>query len=301
MNAQDSTILDTDLFGQPSLNYRRPNGSLLKWIGSKYKMAEEICSYLPREFGTFHEVFLGGAAVLATVRPLKGVGSDVYGPLIEIWEAVRNNPSKVVDWYAERYAYYYAGDDHKSQYEKIKARFNREPNGPDFLFLCRSCYGGVIRFRKADGYMSTPCGVHKPLRVETFKKRTLEWSDRLRGCHFVKADFKEMMAAAKKGDVIYCDPPYVDSQTILYGAQDFLISDLMSAISECKERGVHVMLSIDGTKKSGNRVCDITIPEGLFETEIEINVGRSMLKRFQMNGKSLESDVVTDRLLLTYA
>ncbi len=301
MNAQNSTILDTDLFGGPGLGYRRPSGSLLKWIGNKYKMAEQICSYLPKNFGTFHEVFLGGAAILGTVSPKEGVGSDAYGPLIEIWEAVQNNPQKVINWYAERYEQYYSSEDHKAQYEQIKARFNNKPNGPDFLFLCRSCYGGVIRFRKSDGYMSTPCGVHKPLRVETFAKRTLEWSDRLQGCQFVQADFREMMAAAKPGDVIYCDPPYVDSQAILYGAQDFLVSDLMAAIAECKDRGVHVMLSIDGTKKSGNRVCDVQIPDGLFETEIDIHVGRSMLKRFQMNGKSLESDVVTDRLLLTYA
>lgn len=300
MHIHGSTILDTDLFGAPNSGYQRPNGSLLKWIGNKYKMAEEICSYLPREFGTFHEVFLGGAAVLATVSPDRGVGSDAYGPLIEIWEAVRTNTKQVIDWYAERCDQYYACDDHKAQYEQIKARFNKNPNGPDFLFLCRACYGGVIRFRKADGYMSTPCGIHKPLQVDTFAKRTKEWSERLQGCKFVNADFRAMMAEAKPGDVIYCDPPYVDSQAILYGAQDFLLSDLMEAISDCKHRGVYVMLSIDGTKKSGSRVCDVTIPDGLFETEIDIHVGRSMLKRFQMDGRSLESDVVTDRLLMTY-
>jgi DNA adenine methylase len=31
-----------------------------------------------------------------------------------------------------------------------------------------------------------------------------------------------------------------------------------------------------------------------------IEVGRSMLKRFQMDGKTLEDEVVHDRLLLTF-
>ena len=31
-----------------------------------------------------------------------------------------------------------------------------------------------------------------------------------------------------------------------------------------------------------------------------VNCGRSMLRRFQMGGKTLESEVVSDRLLLTY-
>ncbi|HEX9842823.1 MAG TPA: DNA adenine methylase, partial [bacterium] len=61
-----------------------------------------------------------------------------------------------------------------------------------------------------------------------------------------------------------------------------------------------VALSIDGTKKSGNYICDIAIPPGLFEREVNVNVGRSMLRRFQLGGQSLENEVVADRLLLTY-
>jgi DNA adenine methylase len=59
-------------------------------------------------------------------------------------------------------------------------------------------------------------------------------------------------------------------------------------------------LSIDGTKYSGRKVCDVSIPVGLFEREVFVNVGRSMLKRFQMDGLSLEDHEVRDRLLLTF-
>ena len=102
------------------------------------------------------------------------------------------------------------------------------------------------------------------------------------------------------GDMVYCDPPYTHSQTILYGAQDFDINRLFEAIRRCKKRGVRVALSIDGTKKSGKKHCDIPIPAGLFERRILISTGSSMLRRFQMDGQTLESEVVADRLLLTY-
>ena len=59
-------------------------------------------------------------------------------------------------------------------------------------------------------------------------------------------------------------------------------------------------LSIDGTKRSGDLICRVPIPDGLFEREALVNCGRSMLRRFQMGGQSLESEVVADRLLLTY-
>lgn len=108
------------------------------------------------------------------------------------------------------------------------------------------------------------------------------------------------MNVAQNGDLIYCDPPYSNSQAILYGAQSFSIEELFTEIEKCKKNGVFIALSIDGTKKSGDYYCDIPIPEGLFAREIMINCGRSMLKRFQMNGKSLEGEVVADRLLLTW-
>jgi DNA adenine methylase len=63
---------------------------------------------------------------------------------------------------------------------------------------------------------------------------------------------------------------------------------------------VFVALSIDGTKKSGKHKVDLPIPPGLFEKEVFIDCGRSMLRRFQMDGQTLEEEHVTDRLLLTY-
>ena len=108
------------------------------------------------------------------------------------------------------------------------------------------------------------------------------------------------MSRTQRGDLIYCDPPYSFSQTILYGAQAFSIQRLLRAIADCKERGVYVVLSIDGSKKSGNMICDVPFPAGLFEKEVAVNVGPSMLKRFQMQGLTLESEIVADRLLLTY-
>jgi DNA adenine methylase len=75
---------------------------------------------------------------------------------------------------------------------------------------------------------------------------------------------------------------------------------LFEEIADCKSRGVFVALSIDGTKKSGRVDCDLPIPDGLFERVASVTCGRSMLRRFQMDGMSLEEEVVTDRLLLTY-
>jgi len=275
------------------------NTSLLKWIGSKQRMAHEIISYFPIEFGTYFEPFLGSGGVLGTLIPKTAIASDTFAPLMEIWQVLKNSPETIKKWYQERWERMAKG--HKVEvYEEIKASYNSNPNGADLLFLTRSCYGGVVRFRKADGYMSTPCGVHNPISPDSFSRRVATWHKRIYGTTLLHLDYEEAMSLAKPGDLIYCDPPYSHSQTILYGSQSFSLEHLLSVIEKCKEREVFVALSIDGTKRSGNFICDLPIPDGLFEREMLIDIGHSMLKRFQMNGKTLEGEKVSDRLLLTY-
>lgn len=290
-----------DLFDDKNVLQRfcPPKNQLLKWIGNKQKFASQITSYFPLNFNGYIEPFLGSGAILATVRPNTGLGSDTFKPLIEIWEQLKNDPDKVVEWYADRRNL--IGKQTKEDvYGLVRESYNSSPNGADFLFLSRSCYGGVIRFRKADGYMSTPCGVHTPIDVESFKSRVIEWHRRIKNCTFLHQDYEVSFKQAKKGDLIYCDPPYTYSQGILYGAQSFNLENLLVAIEKAKRKGVFVALSIDGNKKSGDFICDLPIPHDLFEREMYIELGRSMLKRFQMEGKTLENEHVSDRLLLTY-
>jgi DNA adenine methylase len=94
--------------------------------------------------------------------------------------------------------------------------------------------------------------------------------------------------------------PYSHSQAILYGAQRFSLDILFKSIEKAKSRGAFIALSIDGSKKSGDIDCPIEWPKGLFVREVAVNVGRSMLRRFQMGGQTLEAEVVKDRLLLTH-
>ena len=272
---------------------------LLKWIGSKQRFAHEIIAHFPENFGRYYEPFLGSGSVLAALSPANAVASDIFRPLMEIWATLHDSPETLKDWYAERRRRMMDGDK-VAAYERIKSSYNANPNAADLLFLCRSCYGGVVRFRKGDGYMSTPCGPHTPINSLSFAKRVDLWKVRTAGTSFQVMDYSDAMGMAKKSDLIYCDPPYQDTQKILYGAQSFNLKSLFEVIVECKQRGVYVALSIDGTKRSGDFICDLSIPEGLFEREVFVNCGRSMLRRFQMGGQTLEREAVRDRLLLTY-
>jgi DNA adenine methylase len=271
---------------------------LLKWVGSKHRFASTIIQHFPPHYKTYYEPFLGSGAVLGHLAPHKAIASDALKPLMGIWQKLKTDPMTLIQWYEERWRESVQSEK-QAAYENIKARYNQGPNPADLLFLSRACYGGIVRFRK-DGYMSTPCGVHDPILPSRFAERVQDWAARLAGTEFINGDFEAIMAQAQAGDLIYCDPPYSDTQAILYGAQAFSLPRLFHSIEQCKARGVYVVLSLDGSKKTGKKTLPLSLPRGLFEREMMIDCGRSMLRRFQMEGQTLETEQVQDRLLLTY-
>ena len=299
-NFRQAELLPLDsLYTMGNAGLPELKGQLLKWIGNKQKFAPSLIQYFPKSYETYFEPFLGSGAVLATLAPAKAIASDIFKPLTNIWDKLRKDPEGLVAWYTERHAFIDAMGK-KEAYEYVKASYNAAPNGADLLFLSRVCYGGVVRFRKGDGYMSTPCGPHRPMPPENFRQRAMIWAARTRGATFMHGDFEEVLEQAKAGDLVYMDPPYADSQTILYGAQAFKLERLFRCVASLRERGVFVALSIDGTKKSGAETVGLPIPKGLFEREVFVQLGSSMLKRFQLADQNGDNHHVSDRLLLTY-
>jgi len=279
------------------MNNLVPPPQLLKWIGNKQRFAQQIASVFPTNYGTYIEPFLGSGAVLGAIKPKHGVAGDVIKPLIELWNLLKDDPERLYRSYEKNWHEYMQNP--KEVYKAILARFNDNPNGEDFLFITRSCYGGVIRFTK-EGRMSTPIGPHTPISPESFRKRMLAWRACVKNTDFVSEPYQVTMRKAVAGDVIYCDPPYVDSQAILYGAQAFKFQELLEIIAECKAKGVKVALSIDGFKKSKQRVVELNLIEGLFERELIVEGGSSMLKRFQKKDQIMIGEDVHDFLLMTW-
>lgn len=275
----------------------RPRGQLLKWIGSKYKYAHIIVSYFPTDYNKYIEPFVGTGAILATLSPKKAVAGDTLEPLIEIWKLLQNDPEKLIEHYTSIITRF--NGNRQEIYEEIRKSYNSSPNGLDLLILSRTCYGGVIRFTK-EGKISTPLGPHSPISTIAFASRVMEWKERVKNVIFLNRSFVDTMSLAEKGDLAYCDPPYVDSQTILYGAQDFSFAKLIEQIQRCKSIGAKVALSIDGKKKSEQRTVPLQIPSGIFQREIYLECGSAMLKRFQKRGEVMIGENVHDRLLLTW-
>lgn len=274
-----------------------PPPQFLKWIGNKQRFARSISTILPVPTRRYIEPFVGSGAVLGAMAPVEGIAGDALKPLIDLWMMLQNNPQQILEYYqCTREAYLRDAD---STYHRVLSSYNANPNPLDLLFLSRTCYGGVVRFTKA-GSMSTPRGPHTPIATEKLSSRIVEWRKRIKNTTFLWSDFEETMGLAGDGDVVYCDPPYTYTQRILYGAQEFSLDRLWHTIARAKATGARVALSLDGSKKSGRVQTHFEIPKGLFERELLIRCGASMLRRFQKSGESMQGEDVLDRLLLTF-
>ena len=281
---------------------------LLKWIGNKNKYSEQIISLMPKDINNYIEPFLGSGAILANLvnenmsseKKIfnKALGADVLEPLIGIFNEVKNNPDNVSNYYENVINKF--NKDRQETYLEVRERFNMSRSPLDFLILTRTCYSGVIRFRKSDGYMSTPIGPHNPIPPEKFKQRVDIWNKLLKDVEIIKSDFKDTIKFATAGDLIYCDPPYTHSQGILYGAQDFDINELWESLRLAKKKGARIMLSINGTKKSKKENIGIDIPYDIFERYIYINCGISMINRLQREGENMIGENVHDMLLFSW-
>lgn len=282
--------------------------ALLKWIGNKQRFAEIIVAYMPEQFNDYYEPFLGSGAVMAELLYSdsdkllphfnQAYGSDILPFLIDVFDLVKKDPEAITEYYRKEITEYYSNPEKK--YLEIRDRFNQNNNPYDFCLLSRTCYSGVIRFRKADGYMSTPRGPHNPIKSETFEKRVNFWNELLKKANFSCESYIDAMNRPQEGDVVYCDPPYTHSQSIIYGAQDFNVDMLFQKIAECKARGVKVILSMNGMRDSKKKDISVTPPDGLFERKRLVDCGTSMIDRLQNDGKKMRNKKVDDQLLLTW-
>ena len=259
-------------------------------------MAKKIISHFPIRYNKYIEPFLGSGAVLFHLEPKHSIASDTNKNLINFFKILQKEPHLIYEEYKKRFKLF--SKNRIKIYEKIKSNFNKSNNPHDFFFIIITCYGGVVRFRK-DGYLSTPLGPHKPVSPEEILARSLNWFNVIKNTKFKVCDYSKTILEARDGDIVYCDPPYLDSQKILYGAQSFSYEELLDKLTFVKKKGAFIALSFDGTKKSGEKNIDIKIPKKLFEVEIYLNLKGSMLKRFQRSGKNVKDEIVTDRLLIS--
>jgi DNA adenine methylase len=227
--------------------------------------------------GRYYEPFLGGGAVFFALQPPESVLSDINPGLVETYEEVRKNWSKIADRLSlipvDGPTYY------EVRAERPGTSFERAVR---FLYLNRTAFGGMYR-ENLQGQFNVPFGGGQRTPALLWQRHLLERaSEALRSAKLLTCDFEKVIETAGSGDVVYCDPTYnapvERDMFIRYNGCRFTWEDqerLSRAAFRAKERGAVVVVS-------GIVSPDV---DGLYQEAEKVELARSSCLSAKIDGR----------------
>lgn len=214
----------------------------LKWAGGKRWLSSALSPVISKCDGTYFEPFLGSAAVFFHSRPARAVLADVNAELIECYQIIRDDPTAV-----ERDLEKLALKDPAVSYYEVRGEKpeTASARAARFLYLNRTCWNGLYRVNLR-GEFNVPRGTKTKIILPT-DDFTLT-SKSLRTAEIIVSDFESVISRAKRGDIVFADPPYTVTHNlngfIKYNQKIFSWADqerLATALIEAAGRGATII------------------------------------------------------------
>lgn len=269
------------------------NTTILKYAGNKRKVMNTIIPYLGNWSGVkrYVEPFCGalGSSLNAGVPSHVEVHlSDVNGDIVELYEEVSRDPQALQDaanaMLTDEVSYY-----------AIRA-WDRDPLWPHnhtkleraarTLYLNKRGFNGLYRTNK-QGYFTTPwCRNPSPRPIDVVS-HTAFISFVQNRAKISKTDWKTVVTGCGAGDVVYCDPPYVDLKnpkqdfsgyTGMFGWSDQ--ESLRDELAAAAGRGARVVIS--------NSWCPATVELYDGWNQVQISAGRHLSAKASSRGNISE-------------
>lgn len=231
----------------------------VKWAGGKRQLIPILNENLPKSFGTYYEPFLGGGALLFHILTDR-IGqkcsiSDLNSDLVLAYTVIRNRIDDLIDSLKNHERNY--RKDSKSYYYSIRESNPRSEIAKTsrLLFMNRTCFNGLYRVN-SKGKFNVPLGKYvNPNIVNETNLRSVSRILQSSKVSIQCRDFEAVLRYAKKGDLVYFDPPYQPvSETAnftSYTNTDFTSDDLTRLAKICAsldEKGCNVLLSNSDSK-----------------------------------------------------
>lgn len=266
--------------------------TLLKYAGNKRTVMDQIRPHLGFDESTrrYIEPFGGALGAAANANPPPGVAtvaSDANWELVNLYREVVRDVDAVValanGWGADEDSYYAVREwDRTPGWREGRSLTELAART---LYLNKRGFNGLFRINKK-GQFTTPWNRNPkapPISCDGLGD-FISW---LRGITLLERDWSDAVADAGRGDVLYCDPPYVDLKdpraefggyvgAFGWGSQVALRDALIAA----SKRGARVVAS--------NSWCDATLE--LYEgfNIVEVTAPRSIGSRADSRGSISE-------------
>jgi DNA adenine methylase len=230
---------------------------LLKWAGGKRHIASLVEVYFPPNWrtGAYFEPFFGGGAMFFHLLPERSHISDLNTRLIGFYKYLKSDYKTLIQGINEQAAYFNKLDEEsqKQYFYDLRERFNSSDrlsfDSAVFTYcINKLCFNGLYR-ENSKGKFNVPFGQKKNL--PTADARDFENAAiALAGTTIENLDFAEATKSAKRGDIVYFDPPYVPLNVTAsftsYQADGFSLEEqkrLSDLMSKMKEKGIFAVCS----------------------------------------------------------
>ena len=183
---------------------------VVKWVGGKRQILDDIKKYIPRNISTYYEPFVGGGAVLFYLQPDNALINDINPELMNLYRVIKDNIDDLIKdlkKHKNEVGYYYEIRELDRNAE-IYNRLTPVEKASRIIYLNKTCYNGLFRVNRA-GEFNTPFGHYKNPNIvnETVLKAVNNYFNKA-NILFYCTDFEEVLYKVKKGDFVYLDPPY---------------------------------------------------------------------------------------------
>ncbi|MGR5235004.1 Dam family site-specific DNA-(adenine-N6)-methyltransferase [Vibrio rotiferianus] len=222
--------------------------AFLKWAGGKYGLVEDILRHLPPA-RKLVEPFVGAGSVFLNTDYDQYLLADINPDLINLYNLLKERPEEYI---SEAKRWFVAENNRKEAYLSIRAEFNKTDDvmyrSLAFLYMNRFGFNGLCRYNKKGGF-NVPFGSYKK---PYFPEAEMEFfAEKAKKATFVCEGYPETFSRARKGSVVYCDPPYAPLSNTAnftsYAGNGFTLDDqaALADIAEkaATERGIPVLIS----------------------------------------------------------
>ena len=226
---------------------------VVKWVGGKRQLLDDIIPLLPDNFSTYVEPFVGGGALLFEIQPKKAIVNDLNHELINLYKVIKDNPNELLLLLeehelnnSEEYFYQIRALDRSESYDQM----SDIEKAARIIYLNKTCYNGLFRVNQS-GQFNSPYGKYKNPNIVN-KPVVLAMANYFQNNNItlLNGDYKLALKKLRKGAFVYIDTPYMpissSSSFTGYTENGFDKKQQIELKEECDKlnsRGIKFLLS----------------------------------------------------------
>jgi DNA adenine methylase len=236
----------------------------LKWAGAKTQLVGRLRRMFPEGDYRFIEPFVGSGVVFLNAPYAASLLADANPDIINLYAILKKKRAAFIERCHELFV---PGNNCEEKYYELREEFNvtkddLERRSSLFIYLNRHCYNGLCRYNQA-GRFNTPFGRYE--RPHFPRVQMEKFAEKLQSAELRVADFRQILSKAGRGDVVYCDPPYVPltktASFTNYAKDGFSPADQQDLTDHARaaaERGALVIISNHDTPVTRELYRDAT-------------------------------------------